>query len=90
MVAAPSDQDIQMMWLFLGIAVGIVAVFVGAIFLALVTDRYMRRSPFNVYLLFLIFPDFLFSFACTFTCLRSFFAGHYLSLTECHWQTWYA
>lgn len=45
--------------------------------LSILSSRKTRIKPFNLYIVFLTFPDFIFSFLCTITCLISRIEHHH-------------
>ena len=49
----------------------------------------VRSSPFNQYLLFLMFPDWFYTFSCAITCAMNASHGSYWSFVMCQWQSWY-
>ena len=60
--AAPSDEQLETMWLVWIVVSSVVAIGVGTVLLGLLADRKARQNPFNLYLVFLMVPDVLFSF----------------------------
>ena len=89
LVAAPSDQELWYMWLFWGILTGAVAVFVMGVFLAVISSRRARKSPFNLYLLYLMLPDAFYSGMCLVSCVLNLTVGHYYSENWCRTQSFY-
>lgn len=49
-----------------------------------------RRSPFNLYLIFLMIPDLTMSGFCALTCIGNIIARKFMSEGMCHFQSWYA
>ena len=72
---------------------GIVNIFVSTgvaiVFVAILSSRKVRKKVFNNYLLYLTFPDFVYSFLCVFTCLISSSKGYYSSPDMCNFQALY-
>jgi len=89
MDAAPSDKDLQHYWW----SWAVIALFVGScsliLFLSILSSPKARRNPFNVYLLYLAVPDFVFSLSCGVTCLLNAWNGEYWSAWMCNFQDWY-
>jgi hypothetical protein len=88
-VAAPSDDDLVTMWSLLAAFLLILWVIVAIVFTGLALSKTARKNPFNLYLLFLMFPDFIYSFMCWITCLMSALKGEYWSPAMCRWQSVY-
>jgi hypothetical protein len=63
MIAAPSDGQLHFMWILWSVIFSLIAVYVGFIFLAIVLNQRVRKSPYNCYLIFLMVretPEFAF------------------------------
>jgi hypothetical protein len=88
-VAAPSDDDLVTMWSVLAAFLLIVWLIVATVFTGLALSKTARKNPFNLYLLFLMFPDFIYSFMCWITCFMSSLKGEYWSPAMCRWQSVY-
>jgi energy-converting hydrogenase Eha subunit A len=87
--AAPSDAFlIQVWWTWapLAILVGLFSLILG---LSIVTSRKARRHSFNLYLVFMAIPDFVFSLCCGITCLLNALNEEYWSGWMCNFQNWY-
>lgn len=87
--AGPSDDDLMKYWW----AWAVVALVVGTasliLFLAIALSPTARKNPFNVYLLYLSIPDFVFSLSCGITCLLNAINGEYWAAWMCTFQQWY-
>jgi hypothetical protein len=88
-VAAPSDNDLVTMWSIMAAFLLIVWLIVATVFTGLALSKTARKNPFNLYLLFLMFPDFIYSFMCWITCFMSAINGEYWSPSMCRWQSVY-
>jgi hypothetical protein len=88
-VAAPSDDDLFIMWSTSAAFLLIVWLIVATVFTGLALSKTARKNPFNLYLLFLMFPDFIYSFMCWVTCFMSAIKGEYWSPSMCRWQSIY-
>lgn len=88
-VAAPSDEDLVKMWSYMSVILAISSAFVVIVFIAIASKKKMRQNPYNVYLMFLMIPDFVFSGFCLLTCALSAAVGHYFSPSMCRFQSWY-
>jgi hypothetical protein len=88
-VAAPSDDVLVTMWSILAAVTLVDSLIVATIFTGLALSKTARKNPFNLYLLFLMFPDFIYSFMCWITCFMSALKGEYWSPSMCRWQAVY-
>lgn len=87
--SAPSDEQLQKYWwawAFVALVVGITSLIV---FLGIATNKKAMQNPFNLYLLFLAIPDFVFSLSCGITCLLNATNGEYWAAWMCNFQQWY-
>lgn len=89
LAAAPSDDDLVKMWIAIGTTSVAVSVWVGIIFSGILCSHKARALTFNLYLLFLMVPDFLMSFLCAIACFLAVSAGHWYSPFMCHFQSWF-
>lgn len=87
--AAPSDAQLETMWLLWVVVSSVVAVGVGTVLVGLLADRKARRNPFNLYLVFLMVPDILFSGFCAISCALNWSQGHMWSTAACQFQSFY-
>lgn len=90
MVAAPSDEALFFMWLFWAILTAFVTVITMIVFLGILSNQRARKTSFNIYLIFLMIPDLIFSFFCLINCALNLRAGHYVSPAWCQFQSVYA
>jgi hypothetical protein len=88
-IAAPSDETIRVMWLGLTFVGLIDSLFVAIVFFGIMSSKKVRNSPFNMYLLFLMFPDFIYGFFCFVTCIMNYVKGEYWGPGMCYWQAMY-
>ena len=87
--AAPSDDKLIIMWsTWIWISGGI-AIFIGFMLVALLVNRKARSNPFNLFLIYLMVPDFAFSAFCGLTCFMNTSVGHYWSASMCQFQSFY-
>jgi hypothetical protein len=89
MIAAPSDEEMKLMWIIWSLIMGVVAVFTGVVFVAILLDKKARKNPFNVYLLCLMVPDILMSLLCFITCWLNAATGYFYSEGLCYSQSFY-
>jgi len=87
--AAPSDDDLVLMWSLWMVICTVVAISIALVLISVLLDSTTRSNPFNLFLLFLMVPDFLFSGLCAITCLLNASAGHYWSGAMCQFQAFY-
>jgi hypothetical protein len=89
MMAAPSDEDLTKYWTAWSATLFFVGIFAVVVFLGIVSSRRTRDNPFNLYLLYLLVPDIVFSLSCAVTCLLNAVNGEYWSTWMCNFQQWY-
>eukprot|EP00934_Nitzschia_sp_Nitz4_P006917 Nitzschia sp. Nitz4//scaffold412_size15754//9409//10414//NITZ4_008872-RA/size15754-processed-gene-0.18-mRNA-1//-1//CDS//3329551327//6907//frame0 len=87
--AGPSDEHAVIMWSIYSPLLFIFSFVVVIVSLAIVTNPKVRRNPFNKYILFLSFPDWVYTFFCAITCLLSALNDGYYSWGMCQFQTFY-
>ena len=87
--AAPSDDDLVIMWSLWAPISGLIAIFIMMVLLAILTNRKARKNPFNLYLVYLMIPDIIFSACCAITCALNASWGSYWSVRQCQWQSFY-
>jgi hypothetical protein len=89
-LAAPSDEQLTHYWWAWGSVALAAGIFTLVIFLSVITAApRIRKQSFNVYLIFLMIPDFSFSLLCGITCLLNAINGSYWSHWMCNFQQWY-
>ncbi|CAJ1947289.1 unnamed protein product [Cylindrotheca closterium] len=88
-VAAPPDETLVDYWYAWAIITFLSGMFSFVVFLGVVSSRKTRRQPFNLYLIYLMVPDFLFSLLCAMTCLMNAIHGSYWSHWMCNFQQFY-
>lgn len=89
LVAAPPNEDLVKYWYSWASIAGFVGLLNLVVFLGIISDKATRRKPFNLYLVFLLIPDFMFSLLCGTTCLVNALNGEYLSHWMCNFQQFY-
>lgn len=87
--AAPSDAALHLMWKILGSVTFLVTLMCSAVLLGILCHPPTRRKAFNLYILFLTIPDWIYSGMCIFTCWLSAAAGHFSSTEMCRFQSFY-
>lgn len=88
--AAPSQETLRIMWYIWAVVFFVFSMVILIVFQAMIRSKKVRRKPFNLYLIFLIFPDFLFAFLCSFTCLYLALNLGYEYPIICKIQSFYA
>jgi hypothetical protein len=89
LLAAPSDDDLHKIWsssFAITLAVGL---FTFTVFFGVVSSHKVRQNSFNVYLIYLMIPDILFSLLCAVTCLLNAINGEFWSTWMCNFQNLY-
>ena len=89
LAAAPDDDELVKMWIAIGTTSAVVAVWVGVIFSSVLCSKKARSLSFNLYLVFLMIPDFFMSFLCTIACFLAVSVGHWYSSGWCKFQSWF-
>ena len=87
--ATPSEEALRIQFSLLAGINLIVAAACGIVMVAILKSPRVRRNPFNLYLLFIVIPDFIASASCFLTCIMSAPEGTYYSEAMCGWQSWY-
>ena len=87
--AAPSDSDLVIMWSLWSPISAIIGIFVLLVLLSIVSKRKIRSNPFNLYLVYLMIPDIIFSLGCAVTCTFNALHGAYSSVAMCQAQSFY-
>jgi hypothetical protein len=85
----PDPVEMRVMWAGWSVVSVVAAVSSGAIFIGILSSPKARASSFNLYLVMLAVPDFIYSSSCTLTCALNFFNRFYTSVQMCDWQAWY-
>jgi hypothetical protein len=89
LAASPPDDELVYYW-YAWFAVALtVGLFSLIVFLSIVTNKKVRRKPFNLYLIYLMIPDFVFSLVCSVTCLLNAINKSYWSHPMCNFQQLY-
>ena len=87
--AAPSPHMQQVIWITWSALAGVVGILTLIFFLGILSSPKARGRSFNVYVLFITFPDMFFSICCSVTCGLNAAAGRYYSERGCSFQTFY-
>ena len=87
--AAPSNKSLFFMWLFWALIAAIAAVLTIIVFTGILRSRRVRSKSFNLYLVFLMIPDIIFSFFCSISCIKNMAVGRYNSAGWCQFQSIY-
>ena len=88
--ASPDAATLETMWVGWAIIAEISAAACAVVILAILCDRQARASSYNLFVVFVTLPDFLFSFLCGMTCARNAARGGlYSDDMMCEFQAWY-
>ena len=87
--ASPPKHDLLVMWTVWAIIAFISATACAIVIVSILCNRPARGSSFNLYVLFVTTPDFVFSFLCGITCARNAALGEYSDDWMCEFQSWY-
>lgn len=90
MAAAPPDETLVYYWYTWTAVAFSVGLYSFLLFVSILINREVRRRPFNLYLLYLLIPDFVFSLSCGLTCLLNGLNGSYYGKWICNVQQWYS
>mmetsp|Transcript_7839 Transcript_7839/g.17550 ORF Transcript_7839/g.17550 Transcript_7839/m.17550 type:complete len:440 (-) Transcript_7839:1698-3017(-) len=87
--AAPSDEEMRTVWTVWSASFFVYATFNIIVFAGIAASRKTRRRPFNLYLLFLMIPDIMYTLFCAFQC--AFLAANtgFVTPSDCQWQSFY-
>ena len=77
------------MWWVYSMSLLVFSVVITVVFFGILLNRKVRRNPFHKYILFLCFPDFVYSFCCAITCLLGALNRSYHSWGMCRFQAFY-
>ena len=89
LASGPSDAQLVKYWFsWTGISFA-VGFFSFLVFLSILLSPRARKSSFNLYLLYLMVPDFTFSLLCALTCFLNAINKEYWSSWMCNFQTWF-
>jgi hypothetical protein len=88
-VAGGSMKERHRQWIIYSSTALVVAAFVLVVLTSIVVKRSVRRQPFNLFLIFLMIPDFVFSFLCGVNCAINATNGGYKSEAWCKFQSFY-
>ena len=87
--AAPPDEELVKYWYSWTVLAFVNGLFSFIVFLSIVINKKVREKPFNLYLIYLMIPDFVFSLLCAMTCLLNAINGAYWSHSMCNFQQFY-
>ena len=88
--AAPSDEILQKYWWSWSAITLSVGSFSLIVCLSILSSRKARQNSFNLYIVYLMIPDFIFSLLCFMTCFMNAINGEYWSGWMCNFQQGYA
>ena len=88
-IAAGTDNERYIQWIVFASIALIVSTFVLTLFISIVITPNVRRRSFNLFLIFLIIPDLVFSFLCGINCVLNAKHGDYISEFWCNFQVIY-
>jgi len=87
--AAPSPDDLQIMWAIWSTLSFIAATSTGTVLVGVLASPSARSTAFSLYVATLMLPDFFLSFNCGITCALNHVNNGYMSATHCEWQSIY-
>ena len=87
--AAPSDEDLHRAWIVWSTFFFLFAIFNIIVFSGIVSSRKTRRKPFNLYVLFLMIPDIIYTLFCAVQCATLAANTGFVSPSRCHFQSFY-
>lgn len=87
--SAPSDEALVRWWICIGTASAFVAIVVAVVMCAILMKAKTRRLSFNLYLVGLMVPDFIYSFVCGIFCFMNVAVGRFYSQMTCLLQSFF-
>ena len=87
--AQADDPGLHIMWIVYSVLLFLFSTVIIVVFLGILTNRKVRKNPFNKFLLFLSAPDLTYSLLCGITCLMGALQGGYSSWAMCKFQVFY-
>ena len=75
LLAAPSDEQLTKYWTAWAVISLAGGLFVAVFLLGILTSRSARKRPFNLYLIYLMVPDSIFSILCRIVCMLNALNG---------------
>lgn len=87
--AAPSDATMRRVWTAWSTFFFAFAAFNIIVFLGIVTARKVRRRPFNVYVIFLMIPDIIYTLSCAIQCALLAARNGFQTPLACQIQSFY-
>ena len=88
-VASGSIEERHRQWTIYSSTALVVAAFILLVLTTILVNRGVRQQPFNLFLIFLMIPDFVFSFLCGINCAINAANGGYKSDAWCKFQSFY-
>lgn len=88
-LAAPSDDVLSLMWIIYSVVLFLFTIMMVIVFLAIVTNKKIRSNTFNLYLIFLMIPDIVFTGFCAINCTWLVIHGGYIYEWVCPFQSFY-
>lgn len=87
---SPIESLLVKYWIAWAVLDGCFGLFSLTVWIAIVRSRRARSSPFNIYLLALMLPDWFYNFNFSITSTMNAINGEYWSYQMCAWQSWYS
>ena len=87
--AAPSDETRHKVWIAWSTFFFAFAAFNVIVFLGIITARKVRKRPFNVYVIFLMIPDIIYTLSCAIQCAILAARNGFVTPTSCQIQSFY-
>mmetsp|Transcript_10494 Transcript_10494/g.25149 ORF Transcript_10494/g.25149 Transcript_10494/m.25149 type:complete len:381 (-) Transcript_10494:133-1275(-) len=81
------DSTRRWIWLFFGVQNILATVIIGFVLLSILINKEARKKPFNLFLMFLMIPDLVFSGGDLFIYFLNYTAGRYISVAACKVQS---
>lgn len=87
---SPSHRLLVKLWISWAVLDGIFGLFSFVVWLAIARSKRARSSPFNMYLLLLMLPDWFYNFNFCISSTMNAINGAYYGFKMCMWQSWYS
>ena len=87
--AAPSDEAMRNAWTVWSVAFFLFATFNIIVFAGILASRKVRQRPFNLYLIYLMVPDIVYTLFCAIQCATLVANTGFANPSDCHWQSFY-
>ena len=89
LLAAGSQQERMITWWSYAVISMFVSAFVLLLLISIVIKPKVRKNPFNLFLIFLIIPDFVLALICGITCILNIRRHEFVSERWCYAQAFY-